>query len=541
MQGEMLRLVAQYITLTQYIASSKEVNMTTEQNEFFKEVTLRICGSLDIDQALSQTFEYMKQFIPMSGAALVYHDPQEQDPFNVTSHAGNWHDLFGGGFSMELLQEEEYQRYLEENPIDEQGVFVLNRFDLMPEVFLRYYPKLKEHSMIGMYLTIRGEVVGKLMGVVRGREIYTPEHVTLLESVCEPLALAMSNARRFGELKRMRDLLADDNRALSADLKRSMGMEVVGADFGLREVMEQVRRIGPANSPALLLGETGTGKEVIANAIHMASPRQKGPLITMQCGAIPDTLLDSELFGHEKGAFTGAAETKRGRFERADGGTLFLDEIGELSPEAQVKLLRVLQEKKFERVGGSRTLEVDVRVVAATHRDLEAMVREGKFREDLWYRLNVLPIRIPPLRLRKDDIPSLVQYFIERKAREMNLLRVPGVDPHDLDMLKEYRWPGNVRELQNIVERALILSQGERLFFPELGRTAPIGQTTEMTLTDGSILTMDQAVEQHIRSVLKKVKGQVAGSGGAAELLHMNPSTLRFRMKKLGIPSHAGN
>ena len=277
--------------------------MASKQNDFFKEVTLRICGSLDIDQALAQTFEYMKRFIPMSGAALVYHAPDEQDMFNVTSFTGNWGELFGDGFSAELQQEEEYLRYLEENPIEEKGVFVLNRFDLMPKIFFRYYPKLEEFSMIGMYLTIRGEVVGKLMAVDRGRDIYSPEHVALLESVCEPLALAMSNARRFGELKRMRDLLADDNRALSADLKRSMGMEVVGADFGLREVMEQVRRIGPANSPALLLGETGTGKEVIANAIHMASSRQKGPLITMQCGAIPDTLLDSELFGHEKGAF----------------------------------------------------------------------------------------------------------------------------------------------------------------------------------------------------------------------------------------------
>ena len=189
--------------------------------------------------------------------------------------------------------------------------------------------------------------------------------------------------------------------------------------------MEKIRRVAPSNSPVLLLGETGTGKEVIANAIHTASLRQEGPMITMQCGAIPETLLDSELFGHEKGAFTGAYERKRGKFERAHGGTLFLDEIGELSQEAQIKLLRVLQEKKIERIGGTYTIEVDVRIIAATHRDLNKMVREGTFREDLWYRINVFPIHIPPLRLRKGDIPSLSQYFIARKVQEMNLGYTP--------------------------------------------------------------------------------------------------------------------
>ena len=214
-----------------------------------------------------------------------------------------------------------------------------------------------------------------------------------MELVREPFAIAMANARRYRELSRLRDLLAEDNQALSADIQRAVGVEVVGADFGLRTVMEQVRQVAPARSATLLLGETGTGKEVIAHAIHQASPRSSGPMISMQCGAIPESLLDSELFGHERGAFTGALERKRGRFERAHGGTLFLDEIGELSATAQVKLLRVLQEKRFERVGGSSTVEVDVRIIAATHRDLEKMVREGTFREDLWYRLNVLPIR----------------------------------------------------------------------------------------------------------------------------------------------------
>jgi transcriptional regulator with GAF, ATPase, and Fis domain len=285
----------------------------------------------------------------------------------------------------------------------------------------------------------------------------------------------------------------------------------------------------------MLFGETGTGKEVIANAIHMASPRSKGPMISMQCGAIPDTLLDSELFGHEKGAFTGASERKRGRFERADKGTLFLDEIGELSLEAQVKLLRVLQEKRFERVGGIKTVEVDVRVIAATHRDLEKMVREGEFREDLWYRLNVLPIRIPPLRLRREDIPSLVQYFVERKAQEMNLLHIPQIDNHTFQTLKSYEWPGNVRELQNVIERALILSRGTTLEIPDLIAHNPLASTNQSTSRGEAMLTMDQVAKRHILYVLGQVDGRIKGKGGAAEVLQMNPSTLRFRMNKLGI------
>lgn len=259
-------------------------------------------------------------------------------------------------------------------------------------------------------------------------------------------------------------------------------------------------------------------------------------MIRLQCGAVPETLLDSELFGHEKGAFTGATGRKRGRFERADGGTIFLDEIGELSPEAQVKLLRVLQEKQFERVGGTQTIQVDVRVIAATHRDLERMVREGRFREDLWYRLSVFPIRIPPLRLRRDDIPSLVAYFAERKAMEMSLPVVPRIGQETLNRLTAYDWPGNVRELQNIVERALILSDGKRLDIPELhapvqGREGEVGYRP----SNDSVRTMDEAVADHIRFVLERTNGKVAGTGGAAELLQMNPSTLRFRMKRLNI------
>lgn len=344
----------------------------------------------------------------------------------------------------------------------------------------------------------------------------------------------------FRELMRANELLAEDNRALAEELKHLIGVEVVGANAGLRTVMEQVRYVASSRSAILLMGETGTGKEVIANAIHMASNWSAEPMVSVRCGAVSETSLECELFGYEKGAFTGATERRRGRFERAHLGTLFLDEIAELSLRGQARLLRVLQDGTFERVGGEETLKVDVRVIAATHRDLEKMVREGRFREDLWYRLNVFPIRIPPLRLRREDIPSLVRHFVERKAKEMNLSRIPGVFEHDMERLKLYDWPGNVRELQNVVERALILSYGDTLFFSDFVFPRTSTQPLESGQEERPFLSMEEAIAAHIRAALEKTRWKVSGPGGAAELLDMNASTLRFRMQKLGIHRNSG-
>ncbi len=514
--------------------------MAMEHSEFFREMTLRICGSLDIDQALAQAFEYLRHHIPADAMGLGYNN-LDQERVEVptmfvlakVARPGARH-IWRDEADAVVLSEEAVS-YMQSLPPDFPPVLAVNRTEEQHPAMREVFPGIAASSAMFLRLKVIGGLAGVLLVSAEGQDRYTPEHTRLLETIREPFAIAMANARRYQELARLKDRLAEDNRALAADIQRTVGVEVVGADFGLREVMEQVRQVAPSSRPALLLGETGTGKEVIANAIHMASGRSSGPMISMQCGAVPDTLLDSELFGHEKGAFTGAVERKRGRFERAHGGTLFLDEIGELSPEAQVKLLRVLQENRFERLGGTSTIEVDVRVIAATHRDLERLVGEGSFREDLFYRLNVLPIRIPPLRLRRDDIPSLLQHFVERTAQEMGLPAIPRIANHELQQLKTYDWPGNVRELQNVVERALILSRGESLAFPNLGsgRGAAAGQAG--TGPPAAVRTMDQAIADHIRDVLAQVHGKVAGPGGAAELLEMNPSTLRFRMKKLGI------
>jgi len=327
-----------------------------------------------------------------------------------------------------------------------------------------------------------------------------------------------------------------------------VGTEIVGASTGLRDVMEQVYRVAPLSSPVLLMGETGTGKEIIANAIHSLSSRNSGPFITVNCGAIPESLIDSELFGHEKGAFTGALTDRRGRFERADRGTIFLDEVGELPPQAQVRLLRVLQEKEIERVGGSQPIKVDIRVISATHKELDRTVKEGLFRDDLYYRLGVYPILLPPLRERREDIPLLVEHFMAKKAREMGLSMMPTLAKGGMDRLVSYDWPGNVREVANVVERALVQSDGKTLVVDNamafLERTSSayragsqVENPFDRALPNTSAhLRLEEVEARHIRLVLEAAKGRIEGRNGAAVLLGMNPGTLRYRMRKLGIP-----
>jgi transcriptional regulator with GAF, ATPase, and Fis domain len=300
--------------------------------------------------------------------------------------------------------------------------------------------------------------------------------------------------------------------------------------------MHKVRMVAPTESLVLLMGETGVGKDVIANAIHLGSSRRDGPFIPVNCGAIPDSLLDSELFGHEKGAFTGALAKKRGRFERADRGTILLDEIGEMPLEAQVRLLRVIQHREIERVGGADRIPVNIRIIAATNQDLPAMVRAGRFREDLWFRLNVFPINVPPLRERSCDIPALVNHFIERKAKELKIGATPRLTHGAIDEILGYQWPGNVRELENLVERAMILHRGGPLRFDDL--TVSPFKKTAVTLegTDENRLRLDSVIANHIRRVLGMTGGKIHGPGGAGELLGVNPNTLRAKMSKLGIP-----
>jgi len=313
--------------------------------------------------------------------------------------------------------------------------------------------------------------------------------------------------------------------------------EMVGNSRALVAVLQKVERVAATDATVLVTGETGTGKELIARALHSRSARKHRPLVKVNCGAVPASLIESELFGHVKGAFTGAVDRRVGRFELADGGTLFLDEVGELTLDTQVKLLRVLQEQEFEPVGSSKTLRVDVRIIAATNRDLTEEVRLGRFRSDLFFRLNVIPLTMPPLRQREEDIPPLVTYFVSRFAKKFGR-KIDGVSRETMDLLTQYRWPGNVRELQNIVERAVVLATGpvlavdaELLSIGDMH--APAGPET--SIHEGPPMSMRDAERQHIEAVLKQTKGVIEGPEGAARILNLNPNTLRSRMRKLGV------
>ncbi len=352
------------------------------------------------------------------------------------------------------------------------------------------------------------------------------------------LAVAFKNDQHFHDVIRLREALKADREALLSRLGRQDICEVVvGEESGLSQVMAAVHQVARTDAPVLILGETGSGKEVIARAIHERSARSKGPVVRVNCGAIPTDLVDSELFGHERGSFTGAVNSRKGWFERADGGTLFLDEVGELPAAAQVRLLRVLQDGTLERIGGHQTVHVDVRIVAATHRDLEAMVREGSFREDLWYRLSVFPIQLPALRDRLDDLPALVNYFAERAGKRLGNPHLVAT-PSDLDKLRNYSWPGNVRELSAVIERAAIIGGGKALdISAALGThgTRSASRPPPVSAVNEPIGTLDDAMRRHIRRALEACQGRIEGPHGAAKLLGINPHTLRARMRKLGV------
>ncbi len=357
-------------------------------------------------------------------------------------------------------------------------------------------------------------------------------HVAVFEEVPRRVLAALvrdiSVRARAEQAEAAVDTLKEAKAYLEAELGTNIGVgDVVGSAPALRHVLRQVERVARTDTTVLVTGETGTGKELIATAIHRASGRADRLLVKVNCAALPAGLIESELFGHERGAFTGAIARKIGRFELADGGTLFLDEIGDLPVEFQAKLLRVLQEGEFERVGGARTLRADVRLVAATNRDLEGAVRDGRFRSDLYYRLNVFPIHLPPLRERRGDIPHLAHFLVQKHARRMGR-RIERIDRDTMGALIAYDWPGNVRELENVIERALVLADGPILRLAgELRAAAPERRASESTL--------DDAQRDHIRAVLQRTGWRVSGPNGAARILGMKPTTLESRMKKLGI------
>ena len=504
-----------------------------DDKDFFQQATIRICSSLNIQTAMGNCYDYLKNFMPLDGLVLL----RLEKKTGVIELIGNVTEN-----DLPELTERTYPYKIPkefEKEIEYLNAGIVKIYN-NPELFAenRFFLKIStnpETSFMLMSLSIEGDYTGTFMVFADGRERYTEDHSRLLLLLLQPVSIATSNALKHQELIKLKNNLYDDSIFMSRELIKISGDEVIGAEKGLKSVMKKVKQVSDMGTTVLLVGETGVGKEVIANTIHSNSFRKDGPFVKVNCGAIPETLVDSELFGHEKGAFTGAVSRKRGRFERADGGTILLDEIGELSASAQIRLLRVLQQKTLERVGGTKSINIDVRVIAATHRDLDEMVKKGQFRQDLFYRLNIFPIPIPPLRERKKDIPDLLNHFVSRKSRELKLYNIPEIADGAIDHLMNYDWPGNVRELENIVERALIQKSKGTISFDQIIPFNDINDVSSNLHPDEEVLALDNLISMHIKKILTISKGKINGPGGAAEILGINPNTLRNRMQKLGI------
>jgi formate hydrogenlyase transcriptional activator len=444
--------------------------------------------------------------------------------------------------------------------------FVVGRADDVRERFPVSYTRIRQEGMdsvVVLPLLAEGRCVGALTMMAQLADALTAVSPTLLEQIAAAVAVAVDHCVAYEELQSLRDRLARENIYLQEEIRREHPFEeLVGSSPALLAILRQVEQVAPTDTSVLILGETGTGKELIARAIHNRSTRRDRPLVKVNCAAISAGLVESELFGHVKGAFTGALERRVGRFELADGGTIFLDEIGELPLETQVKLLRVLQEQEFEPVGSNRSIRVNVRVIAATNRDLPEAIRAGRFRADLFYRLNVLPIEVPPLRSRRADIPQLVTFFLSGFVKKFGK-RISSISPETMARLTSYAWPGNIRELQNIVERAVVLCESSileldqdlapvsrrapaapRPVAPDKAREIPVdastGAAASPELPAAELLTLEEAERRHIVAALERTGGVIHGPRGAARMLDLHPNTLRSRMERLGIRAPRG-
>ncbi|MDA1001445.1 MAG: sigma 54-interacting transcriptional regulator [bacterium] len=502
-------------------------NLSTEERY---RVILRIGhvlnSSLDMDVVLGRVATELESLFPLDHVALLIVNPDGKTyTWTNITRGGETVDLPGRdvpvkGGALGWLMEHRDEPYLIYHDLQEERPFAEDEI-----VFKRGI-----RSGIRVPLVIQDKVFGELAVASTEPGQFTSEMGEFLVQVAPHIATAVANARAYRQLDDLRETHFNEALCLREELKTVHNFEnLIGNSRAISAVKDMIRRVAPSEATVLILGETGTGKELVARAIHNLSQRKDRVLVKVNCAALQDTLLLSELFGHERGAFTGAIERRIGRFELAHKGTIFLDEIGEISMEAQVKILRVMQEREFERVGGTQTQRVDVRIIAATNRDLEAEVQEGKFRSDLYFRLNVIPLHVPPLRERKEDIPYLVEYFIRKHAPRMNP-RVRGVDRNAMDRLVRYDWPGNIRELENVVERGLVLGTEEILLFDK----QRLGDIPEKE-GEEELTSLEEYERRYILRVLERTGGIVSGERGAARILSVKPTTLQSRMKKLGI------
>lgn len=501
-----------------------ELRLSQEKYRTLLEINNAIITYLDRESLFDLIAQALCKVLTCDRASLTLHDPV-RDVLKVYTLAGTSPEKRTVALETELPRQGSRIGWV----IDQKRPLRIQ--DIKKEPSLLDDPLAEEgtRSIIAVPLLTKRGAIGTLNVGSQVPDRYSDEDADFLQEVAKQVALAVENMKAYEEIAQLKAKLEQENLYLQEEIKTQHNFgEILGQGQPIKKVLKAIETVAPTDANVLILGETGTGKELVARAVHNLSLGKDKALVKVNCAALPAGLIESELFGHEKGAFTGALSRKIGRFELAHGGTIFLDEIGDLPLELQAKLLRVLQEGEFERVGSSQTIKVDVRVIAASNRDLERAVQEGKFRQDLFYRLNVFPIQIPPLRERKKDIPLLVGYFAMKYGTKLGK-KVETIPQKVMDALQAYRWPGNIRELENVIERGVIISQGSQL---ELGEWLP---KPGLSPRGRRVPTLEELEKQHIMEVLELTGWRVSGEKGAAKLLGLKPTTLEARMTKLGI------
>ena len=539
--GKTIGAVITFFDITERKKAEEALRKTEQRKCSLLEINNAIINNLTQEALFTSAYEAIRTVVPFDRAAFLLYQPEtrtlklhsmDSDTDSEFFRLGKEYDLKETRISAWVL---DHQRPVMRGDLEKEQQSPGDR-RLLDEGI---------HSYCVVPLVARGNSIGTFTVWSEAKNRYSEADAELLQEVANQVALAIANMKSYEEIAALKARLEKENVYLQEEIRTEHNFEeIVGNSAPLLELLRRVDQVAPTDSTVLIHGETGTGKELIARAIHNRSARKNRPLVKVNCSAISAGLVESELFGHVKGAFTGAFERRIGRFELADGGTLFLDEVGELPLETQVKLLRVLQEREFEPVGSNRSVRVDVRIIAATNRNLEESISSGKFRSDLYYRLNVIPLAVPPLRERRSDIPQLAMFFLSRCARNLGK-PMEGISAAATESLVHYSWPGNVRELQNVIERALILSQGLILDLEkDLLTVSAAGaardkaheeETTQPTATPSSFKTLEDVERAHICAVLQQTRGVIEGANGAAKTLGMHPNTLRHRMDKLGI------
>jgi formate hydrogenlyase transcriptional activator len=546
-EGKTVGAVVTFFDITERKRAEEALRKSEQRKRTLLEINNAIINNLTQEALFVSAYEAIRRVVPFDRAAFLLYRPETRTLKLLSMDSDIESEFFRLGNEYEL-QESRVSAWV----LDRQQAVV--RGDLEKEQQSAGDQRLFAEgiqSYCVVPLVAMGNSIGTFTVWSEAKNRYSEADADLLQEVANQVALAIANMKSYEEIAALKARLEKENVYLQEEIRAVHNFEeIVGNSPALLELLRRVDQVAPTDSSVLIYGETGTGKELIARAIHDRSARKNRPLVKVNCSAISAGLVESELFGHVKGAFTGAFERRIGRFELADGGTLFLDEVGELPLETQVKLLRVLQEREFEPVGSNRPVRVDVRIIAATNRSLRESISAGSFRTDLYYRLNVFPLEMPPLRERRFDIPQLAMFFLSRYSRNLGK-RMEGISAAAMERLKSYSWPGNVRELQNVIERALILSHGPILeldpdlasvFAPEVLPNAPSEAASE-TRPRGSatsmLPTLQDVERAHILTVLRQTRGVIEGASGAAKTLGMHPNTLRHRMGKLGIKRSA--